>query len=118
MALGAFLAGLVVGRSEYALRAASEALPLRDAFAVLFFVSVGMLLQPASLLEQRWLVLGTLAVILIGKPLVAFFITWLLRYPLLTSLSMLRFRPLGAMPGGSVPNGVVAGGWPLSSLFW
>ena len=46
MALGAFLAGLVVGRSEYSLRAASEALPMRDAFAVLFFVSVGMLLDP------------------------------------------------------------------------
>ena len=47
MALGAFLAGMVVGRSEYSLRAASEALPMRDAFAVLFFVSVGMLLDPA-----------------------------------------------------------------------
>ena len=52
MALGAFLAGLVVGRSDYALRAASEALPLRDAFAVLFFVSVGMLLDPAALLDN------------------------------------------------------------------
>ena len=48
MALGAFLAGMVVGRSEYSLRAASEALPMRDAFAVLFFVSVGMLLDPAA----------------------------------------------------------------------
>ena len=46
MALGAFLAGLVVGRSDYSLRAASEALPMRDAFAVLFFVAVGMLLSP------------------------------------------------------------------------
>ena len=61
MALGAFLAGMVVGRSEYSLRAASEALPMRDAFAVLFFVSVGMLLDPTSLLDdagagrwQRW----------------------------------------------------------------
>jgi monovalent cation:H+ antiporter-2, CPA2 family len=88
MALGAFLAGLVVGRSDYAQRAAEEALPLRDAFAVLFFVSVGMLLQPAALLEQRWLVLGTLAVILIGKPIAAFAITWALRYPLVTGLSV------------------------------
>ena len=48
MALGAFLAGLVVGRSDYSLRAASDALPMRDAFAVLFFVSVGMLLDPSD----------------------------------------------------------------------
>ncbi len=88
MALGAFLAGLVVGRSDYALRAASEALPLRDAFAVLFFVSVGMLLRPAALLEQPVLVAGTLAVVMIGKPLVAFFITWLLRYPVGTGLAV------------------------------
>src|SRR5262249_51361327 len=74
MALGAFLAGLVVGRSDFALRAASEALPLRDAFAVLFFVSVGMLLQPAALIHQPWLVAGTLGVVLIGKPLAAFLI--------------------------------------------
>ena len=58
MALGAFLAGMVVGRSDYSLRAASEALPMRDAFAVLFFVSVGMLLDPAILLERPLLLLG------------------------------------------------------------
>ena len=52
MALGAFLAGMVVGRSEYSQRAASDALPMRDAFAVLFFVSVGMLLNPAALLDD------------------------------------------------------------------
>ena len=52
MALGAFLAGMVVGRSEYSLRAASEALPMRDAFAVLFFVSVGMLLDPGALARR------------------------------------------------------------------
>src|SRR5262249_34929788 len=50
MALGAFLAGTIVGRSEYSLRASAEALPMRDAFAVLFFVSVGMLLDPAFVL--------------------------------------------------------------------
>jgi CPA2 family monovalent cation:H+ antiporter-2 len=88
VALGAFLAGLVVGRSDYALRAASDALPLRDAFAVLFFVSVGMLLQPAALLDQPLLVGGTLAVVTAGKPLVAFAITWLMRYPLATSLAV------------------------------
>jgi CPA2 family monovalent cation:H+ antiporter-2 len=56
MALGAFLAGLVVGRSEFSVRAAADALPMRDAFAVLFFVSVGMLLDPGVLLSaRRWL---------------------------------------------------------------
>jgi CPA2 family monovalent cation:H+ antiporter-2 len=88
MALGAFLAGLVVGRSDYSLRAASEALPLRDAFAVLFFVSVGMLLDPAALLRNPALVGGALAVVMIGKPLAAFAIMWLMRYPFATSLSV------------------------------
>ena len=88
MALGAFLAGLVVGRSEYSLRAASEALPLRDAFAVLFFVSVGMLLNPAALVENPGLVAGTLAIVIVAKPLVAFLITWMMRYPLATSLTV------------------------------
>jgi monovalent cation:H+ antiporter-2, CPA2 family len=88
MALGAFLAGMVVGRSEYSLRAASEALPMRDAFAVLFFVSVGMLLDPRAVLETPMLVLATLAVVLIGKPLVAFLVVRVMRYPLRVSLSV------------------------------
>jgi CPA2 family monovalent cation:H+ antiporter-2 len=88
MALGAFMAGLVVGRSDYSLRAATEALPLRDAFAVLFFVSVGMMLRPGALMNQPLLVAGTLGVVLIGKPLVAFVITWIFRHPLATSLSV------------------------------
>ena len=88
MALGAFLAGLVVGRSDYALRAASEALPLRDAFAVLFFVSVGMLLDPAALLDEPGLLAGALAVVMVGKPLAAFLITWAMRYPFATTLSV------------------------------
>ena len=54
MALGAFLAGMVVGRSDFSLRAAADALPMRDAFAVLFFVSVGMLLDPAQILATPW----------------------------------------------------------------
>ncbi len=81
MALGAFLAGMVVGRSDYSLRAASDALPMRDAFAVLFFVSVGMLLDPTSLLDSPGLFAGALLIILIGKPAAAFVITWLMRYP-------------------------------------
>ena len=71
MALGAFLAGMVVGRSEFSLRAAADALPMRDAFAVLFFVSVGMLFDPAALLAAPALVAGALAIVLVGKPLAA-----------------------------------------------
>lgn len=81
MALGAFLGGMVVGRSEYSLRAASEALPMRDAFAVLFFVSVGMLLDPTYLIEAPLLVAATLAVVILGKPLVATLAVLLLGYP-------------------------------------
>jgi monovalent cation:H+ antiporter-2, CPA2 family len=81
MALGAFLAGTVVGRSEFSLRAATEALPMRDAFAVLFFVSVGMRFHPAYLLETPGLVAATLGIVLLGKPLTALLITRLLGYP-------------------------------------
>jgi CPA2 family monovalent cation:H+ antiporter-2 len=88
MALGAFLAGMVVGRSDYSLRAASEALPMRDAFAVLFFVSVGMLLDPAALIASPGLVAGALAVVLIGKPAVALLFVWAMRYPLRVSLTV------------------------------
>jgi CPA2 family monovalent cation:H+ antiporter-2 len=69
MALGAFLAGMVVGRSEFSLRAATDALPMRDAFAVLFFVSVGMLFDPHQLVESPGLIAATIAIVLIGKPL-------------------------------------------------
>jgi CPA2 family monovalent cation:H+ antiporter-2 len=88
MALGAFLAGLVVGRSEFSLRAASEALPMRDAFAVLFFVSVGMLLDPRYFMQAPLLVVATLAVVLVGKPLAAFLVVAALRYPLRTALTV------------------------------
>lgn len=88
MALGAFLAGMIVGRSDFALRAASEALPMRDAFAVLFFVSVGMLFRPAFLLEQPWLVAAALAVVLIGKPLAAVAFVRVMRYPRRVALSV------------------------------
>jgi CPA2 family monovalent cation:H+ antiporter-2 len=88
MALGAFLAGMVVGRSEYSLRAASEALPMRDAFAVLFFVSVGMLLAPAALLQSPRLVLGALAIVLVGKPLVALVLVWAFGYPFRASVTV------------------------------
>ena len=88
MALGAFLAGMVVGRSDFSLRAASEALPMRDAFAVLFFVAVGMLLHPRHLIEAPGLVATTLGVILLGKPLAALGIVLLLKYPLRVALAV------------------------------
>lgn len=88
MALGAFLAGMVVGRSEFSLRAATEALPMRDAFAVLFFVSVGMLFDWRSLVSSPVAVIATLAIILIGKPLSAFVIIVIMRYPLKVALSV------------------------------
>jgi len=87
-ALGAFLAGMVVGRSEFSLRAAAEALPMRDAFAVLFFVSVGMLFEPSFLLQQPLLIAATTAVVMIGKPVAALAIVLLLGYPLRTALAI------------------------------
>jgi CPA2 family monovalent cation:H+ antiporter-2 len=90
MALGAFLAGLAVGRSEFAARAAGDAVPMRDAFAVLFFVSVGMLFDPLSLLRTPHLILIVLAVVVVGKPLAAFLAVRLLGVPFATAV------PVGA----------------------
>jgi CPA2 family monovalent cation:H+ antiporter-2 len=81
-ALGAFLAGLTVSESDLGHRAAEEALPLRDAFAVLFFVSVGMLFDPAVLIASPMQVLVVLALIVVAKPLAALAIVAVLRQPL------------------------------------
>jgi K+:H+ antiporter len=81
MALGAFLAGMVVGQSEFSNRAATEALPFRDAFAVIFFVAIGMLFNPRKLAVEWLMVLATTLVILIGKPLAAALVVRLLNYP-------------------------------------
>ena len=79
MALGAFLAGMVVAQSPVSHQAAADALPLRDAFAVLFFVAVGMLFDPHILLQQPLMVLATLGIILSDlQPLVAMLIVALL----------------------------------------
>jgi len=86
MALGAFLAGMVVGQTDHGARAAAQAMPMRDAFSVLFFVSIGMLLDPHILVEAPVLVLGVLAVILAAKPLAALFILALLGQPLAIGL--------------------------------
>lgn len=88
MALGAFLAGMVVARSDFSLRAASEALPMRDAFAVLFFVAAGMLFDPRFLFEAPGLVAVTLAIVMVGKPLAALAIVVLLGYPVRVALAV------------------------------
>lgn len=88
MALGAFLAGMVVGQSEVSHQAAADALPMRDAFAVLFFVSVGMLLKPQVLLAHPFLFAGLLGVILIAKPLAAVAIVWALGHSVRTALTV------------------------------
>ena len=80
MALGAFLAGMIVGQSDFSFRAASDALPMRDAFAVLFFVSVGMLLDPKALMASPGLLLATLGIVVLAKPIAAFVIAALFGY--------------------------------------
>ena len=87
-ALGAFFAGMVLRESEFSHRAAEESLPLRDAFAVLFFVSVGMLFNPMVLIEQPGRVLAVTGVIVIGKSLAAALVVLALRYPLNTALTV------------------------------
>ncbi|OEC34148.1 monovalent cation:H+ antiporter-2, CPA2 family [Pseudomonas cuatrocienegasensis] len=87
-ALGAFFAGMILNESKYSHRAAEDSLPLRDAFAVLFFVSVGMLFNPAILVQQPLLVLGTVLVIVVGKSLAAMLIVLAFRKPLSTALTI------------------------------
>jgi CPA2 family monovalent cation:H+ antiporter-2 len=88
LALGAFLAGAVVGESDLSHQAAADALPLRDAFAVLFFVSVGMLFDPAFVLQMPFAVIGILALVVVAKALVAFAIVALYGYPIRTGLTV------------------------------
>jgi monovalent cation:H+ antiporter-2, CPA2 family len=87
-ALGAFFAGMVMRESPLSYRAAEESLPLRDAFSVLFFVSVGMLFDPDVLIGEPLHVLIVLAIIIFGKSLAAFLIVLLFRYPLNTALTV------------------------------
>jgi CPA2 family monovalent cation:H+ antiporter-2 len=87
-ALGAFFAGMVMRESPLSYRAAEESLPLRDAFAVLFFVSVGMLFDPAVLLHRPLEAVMVVAIIVFGKSLAAFLIVLLFRYPLNTALTV------------------------------
>ncbi|MHC2299113.1 YbaL family putative K(+) efflux transporter [Rhizobium mongolense] len=88
LALGAFFAGMVLAESELSHRAAQESLPLRDAFAVLFFVSVGMLFDPHILVERPLPILATVFIIVIGKSVAAFLIVLLFRKPAGTALTI------------------------------
>lgn len=88
MALGAFLAGMVVAQSPVSHQAAADALPLRDAFTVLFFVSVGMLFDPLFLIREPLLMLAAMGIILIIKPLIALLIVAVLGYSVRTSLTV------------------------------
>jgi CPA2 family monovalent cation:H+ antiporter-2 len=86
MALGAFLAGMVVGRSPVSNQAAADALPLRDAFAVLFFASVGMMFDPKFLFQHPVLFAAGLAIVMVGKPLAALVLVAIIGYPARTAL--------------------------------
>ena len=87
-ALGAFFAGMILGETEMSRRAAEETLPLRDAFAVLFFVSVGMLFDPKVLVEQPLPLFATVAIIVFGKSLAAFLIVRAFRHPTETAIAV------------------------------
>lgn len=87
-ALGAFVAGVVISESDLSYRAAADALPMQDAFAVLFFVSIGMLIDPRVVLQEPGRVLETVAVVLIGNSLFATILMVLLNHPLRASLRL------------------------------
>lgn len=122
MALGAFLAGMVVGQSDFSARAGSEALPMRDAFAVMFFLSVGMLFDPRQALESPLEIAAALAIVMIGKPVAAIVIVAALGYSsrvglgvalALTQIGEFSFllatlgRQVGALPDSAM-NPIVA----------
>jgi CPA2 family monovalent cation:H+ antiporter-2 len=87
-ALGAFFAGMMMRESEFSRRAADETMPLRDAFSVLFFISVGMLFDPRVLVDAPLRVIEVAAVVLIGKTLAALALVLAFRYPLNTALTV------------------------------
>ena len=87
-ALGAFFAGILLNESEFGHKAANDSLPMRDAFAVLFFVSVGMLFDPSIVVDHPWLVLATFLIIIVGNASVALVIVSVLRLPRLTALTI------------------------------
>ncbi|ENX59445.1 MULTISPECIES: cation:proton antiporter [Acinetobacter] len=88
MALGAFFAGMVVKESDFSHRAEEETLPLREIFAILFFVSVGMLFDPSILVEEPLRILAVVAIIMVGKTLAAMALVLFFRYPINTALTV------------------------------
>lgn len=88
MALGAFIAGMVIGQTEVRHQALANSLPLKDIFAIIFFLTVGMLFNPAAIVENLYLFLGILGIILIIKPLVAYLITIFFKYPAAVALTV------------------------------
>lgn len=88
IALGAFLAGMVIGETSVRKRATKSSLPIKDAFVVIFFLSVGMLFNPAALFDRVLLFLAILTIILIVKPLIAFLLTIALKYPAKTAFTI------------------------------
>jgi CPA2 family monovalent cation:H+ antiporter-2 len=86
LALGAFFAGMILSESPLSQRAAQESLPLRDAFAVLFFVSVGMLFDPGTILREPLPMIAVLFIVIVGKSLAAFVIVRMFRHPVGTAL--------------------------------
>ncbi len=87
-ALGAFFAGVILNETDLSHQAGNDSLPLKDAFAVLFFVSVGMLFDPTIVVREPLAVLGVLAIIMVGKSLAAFVIVLIFRYPVRTALTV------------------------------
>jgi CPA2 family monovalent cation:H+ antiporter-2 len=88
LALGAFFAGMMLSESQLSQQAATESLPLRDAFAVLFFVSVGMLFHPSVMVEEPLAVLGTVLIILLAKSAAAYFVVRIFGYPYTSALTI------------------------------
>lgn len=87
-ALGAFLGGMVVGKSNVSHQAGVELIPLRDAFAVLFFLSVGMLFDPQFIMEEPWIILASLAIVLLVKPFTTVLVVLGLGYSVTTALTV------------------------------
>ena len=104
---------MVVGRSDFSLRAAADALPMRDAFAVLFFVSIGMLLNPTALLASPALLAGALAIVLVAKPLIALVMVRAVRYPFRTALTAGLAQRRSVSSRSSCPRS--AGSWVLTT---
>jgi|688.fasta_scaffold28986_6 CPA2 family monovalent cation:H+ antiporter-2 len=88
IALGAFIAGMVIGQTDVKHQVSRHVFPLKDTFIVIFFLTVGMIFNPYAIVKHYFLFAGMLAIILLLKPMIALLITWLLRYPFKTALTV------------------------------